>query len=118
MANNFNWKLSAMSCFLTWLIPFILFSPVIFGFTSFWVFGFDYRIWVCGFKTDNVAFKATQHMSVLEKVQLTILYVTALISGVFLIVSYVYLGLFIKKETNKIASMNSSGETQVNDIKI
>ena len=111
LAHTFNWKLSLMNCFLIWCIPFILFSPATFGFNRFVVFGFDYRIGVCDWKTDNNM--SIQHMSILEQVHLTIILVIALISVLLIIVSYVYLGIFIKKETNKIASLADSTASQV-----
>ena len=116
-ANSFNWQLSAMNCLLTWLIPFILFSPAIFGFTRFMVFGFDDRLGDCHWKPDNIAIEI-QDISVLEKVHLTIIVGIVLLSIFLIIASYVYLGLFIKRETDRIASIANSKTTQVTNIRL
>ena len=91
-----------------WFIPFLLFSPYIFGFG--FEFGYDTRIGICDWKTGE-GINSLKDRTTLEIIYLAIILGVALISVLLIVTSYVYLGLFIKKEISEI-----SGITQVINV--
>ena len=92
-----------VSCLSTWFIPFLLFSPYVFGFTKL-EFGYDIRIGICDWKTEE-GNNSLMDMTTLEIIYLTVILGVALISVLLIVTSYIYLGLFIKKEADEISAI-------------
>ena len=92
-----------LSCLSAWFIPFLLFSPYVFGFTKL-KFGYDTRLGICDCKTEE-GNNSLMDLSSLEIMYITFILGVTLLCVLLVVTSYIYLGLFIKKEADEISAI-------------